>query len=107
TDAEALRLFTSLQQAFINLRTGRPSRLPPPVDDISSVVHPSAQPMIAQVLARAVVGSPQTVQAGLAAFIARTGADEVIVTAQIYDHAARVRSFEITAQSHQALREAA
>jgi luciferase family oxidoreductase group 1 len=107
TDAEARRLFTSLQQAFINLRTGRPSKLPPPMDDIEAVVHPSAHPMLAQVLARAVVGAPQTVQAGLAAFFARTGADEVIVTAQIYDHAARVRSFEITAEAHQALRAAA
>jgi luciferase family oxidoreductase group 1 len=107
TDGEARRLFTSLQQAFVNLRTGRPSKLPPPVDDIEAVVHPSAHPMLAQVLARAVVGAPQTVQAGLAAFVARTGADEVIVTAQIYDHAARVRSFEITAEAHQALRAAA
>ncbi len=107
TDAEALRLFTSLQQAFINLRTGHPSKLPPPVDDIEALVHPSAHPMLAQSLARAVVGSPQTVQKGLGAFIARTGADEVMVTAQIYDHAARVRSFEITAQSHEALRAAA
>jgi alkanesulfonate monooxygenase SsuD/methylene tetrahydromethanopterin reductase-like flavin-dependent oxidoreductase (luciferase family) len=54
-----------------------------------------------------VVGSPATVRNGLSAFIARTGADEIMVTAQIFDHKARVRSFEITAEIHQADRAAA
>ena len=107
TDAEALRLFTSLQQAFINLRTGRPGPLPPPVDDIERIIDPSAHGLLQQTLARSVVGSPSTVQAGLSAFLARTGADEIMVTAQIFDHKARVRSFEITADIHQADRAAA
>ena len=107
TDAEALRLFTSLQQAFINLRTGRPGLLPPPVDDIEGVIDPSAHGLLQQTLARSVVGSPSTVQAGLSAFVARTGADEIMVTAQIFDHKARVRSFEITADIHQTDRAAA
>ena len=107
SDTEALRLFTSLQQAFINLRTGRPGPLPPPVDDIESVVDPSAHSLLQQTLARSVVGSPATVRAGLSAFIARTGADEIMVTAQIFDHKARVRSFEITADIHETDRAAA
>ena len=107
TDAEALRLFTSLQQAFINLRTGRPGPLPPPVDDIEAMIDPSAHFLLQQTLSRSVVGSPQTVQKGLGAFIARTGADEIMVTAQIFDHQARVHSFEITAQMHQSERAAA
>jgi luciferase family oxidoreductase group 1 len=99
TDAAALRLFTSLQQAFVNLRAGRPGPLPPPVDDISALIEPAAHDLLRQTLARSVVGSPQTVKAGLEAFIARTGADEVMVTAQIFEHAARVRSFAITAEA--------
>jgi luciferase family oxidoreductase group 1 len=100
TDQAALRLFTSLQQAFINLRTGRPGPLPAPVDDIEAIIDPSAHSLLQQTLSRSVVGSPATVKAGLSAFIARTGADEIMVTAQIFDHAARVRSFEITAGVH-------
>ncbi len=100
TDQAAMRLFTSLQQAFINLRTGRPGPLPPPVDNIEAAIDPSASSLLQQTLARSVVGSPATVKAGLDAFIARTGADEIMVTAQIFDHAARVRSFEITAAVH-------
>jgi luciferase family oxidoreductase group 1 len=98
TDAEAERLFTSIQQAFLSLRTGRPGRLPPPVDDIAAVYAAAgAGPGLQEVLSRAVVGSPATVQAGLEAFIARHRPDEVIVTSQIFDHAARVRSYEILA----------
>jgi luciferase family oxidoreductase group 1 len=107
TDAEALRLFTSLQQAFVNLRTGRAGPLPSPVHDIEAVIHPSAHDLLRQTLARSVVGSPATVRSGLSAFIARTKADEVMITAQIFDHRARVRSFEITAQAHVAERVAA
>ena len=96
-DAEASRLFTSLQQAFVNLRRGRPGPLPPPVDDIEARLSPLERSMVAQSLSCAVVGSPETVRRGLAAFIARTGADEIMITAQIFDHAARLRSFEIAA----------
>jgi luciferase family oxidoreductase group 1 len=100
TDAEAKRLFTSIQQAFLNLRTGRPSKLPPPVDDIAErFAAVGLSPTMQGALATAVVGSPETVRRGLAEFEARYKPDEVIVTAQIYDHAARVRSFEILAEA--------
>jgi luciferase family oxidoreductase group 1 len=100
TDAEARRLQSSLQQAFINLRTGHPGPLPPPVDDMDARLDPAAKAMLAQSLRWAIAGSPETVERGLAAFTAHTGADELMVTAQIFDHQARLRSFEITAQAH-------
>lgn len=103
TDREAKRLQTSLQQAFIALRFGNPGPLPPPVDDIESRLDPMARSMINQMLSTAVVGSPQTVRADLEAFAARTGADELIITGSIYDHAARIRSFEIIAETRTAL----
>jgi luciferase family oxidoreductase group 1 len=100
TDAEAARLFTSLQQAFINLRRGRPGRLPPPVDRFGDTLDPAERRMLDSALAAAVVGSPETVARDLASFITRTGADELMITAQIFDHAARLRSLEITAEVH-------
>lgn len=107
TDAEAKLLFTSLQQAFVNLRTGRPGRLPPPVDGYDQTLEPMAKTMLGQALSCAVVGSPETVRQGIDAFVRRTGADELMVTAQIFDHAARVRSFEILAEAHKSLSQAA
>ncbi len=107
TDAEARLLFTSLQQAFVNLRSGRAGRLPPPVEGYDRDLDPAARAMLAQALSCAVVGSPETVKRGLEAFLARTGADELMVTAQVFDHAARVRSFEILADVHRELAQAA
>ena len=98
SDAEAARLFTSLQQAFVALRSGRPGPLPPPVDDLASRMDAGDRAMLQHSLSHAIVGAPATVKQGLADFQQRTGADELIVTAQIYDHAARLRSFEITAE---------
>ena len=97
TDAEARRLFSSLQQAFVNLRRGRPGKLPPPVDDFEAGLDRYGRAMLADALSCSVVGGPETVRDGLAAFVAATGADELMVTAQIFDHAARKRSFEILA----------
>jgi luciferase family oxidoreductase group 1 len=97
TDAEARRLFSSLQQAFLNLRRGRPGKLPPPVEDMDARLDPHGRAMLENSLACSVVGGPETVRRGLAEFIAATGADELMVTAQIHDHAARKRSFEILA----------
>jgi luciferase family oxidoreductase group 1 len=99
TDREAQTLFSSLQQAFIALRTGTPGKLRPPIEDFGEQMDPTAKGMLAQSFSTAVVGSPATVRTGLEAFIARTGADELMVTASIFDHAARVRSFEITANA--------
>ncbi len=100
TDAEARRLFSSLQQAFINLRSGRPGKLPPPVDDMDARIDPRARMMLDNALSCSVVGGPETVRRGVQAFIDDTGADELMVTAQIFDHAARKRSFEILASVH-------
>ncbi len=96
TDAEAKHLFTSLQQAFVNLRTGNPGQLPPPIDDMTAYfADPRIKAMLDSVLGLAQVGSPQTVKAGVEAFIVRYRPDELMVTGQIYDHAARLRSYEI------------
>jgi luciferase family oxidoreductase group 1 len=96
TDAEAKYLFTSLQQAFVNLRTGNPGPLPPPIADINSIFFdPRIEAMLKSVLSLAQVGSPETVKAGVEAFIAQHQPDELMVTGQIFDHAARLRSYEI------------
>ena len=99
TDAEARRLATSQQQAFARLRSGRPGKLPPPVDDIDAAITPMERATVDHALSCAVVGGPQTVRAGLQAFVAATGADELMVTAQIFDPAARLRSYEIAAEA--------
>ncbi len=98
SDREARRLFTSLQQQFVNLRRGRPGPLHPPVETTEGLWTAAEQAGVDHSLAYAVVGAPESVRRGLAAFIAQTGADELMVTAQIFAHAARVRSFEIVAE---------
>ncbi|MBO6717854.1 MAG: LLM class flavin-dependent oxidoreductase [Rhizobiaceae bacterium] len=103
SDAEAKRLFTSAQQAFMRLRRGMPGKLPPPVDDIEPLLDPASKAMLDHALAEAIVGSPETVRQGVSEFIARTGVDEIIATAQIYDHAARVKSYELLAGIRQEL----
>jgi luciferase family oxidoreductase group 1 len=107
TDAEARLLFTSQQQAFVNLRSGRAGRLPPPIEGYDRDLDGSARAMLGHALAEAVVGSPETVKRGVEAFIARTGADELMVTAQVFDHAARVRSYELLAETHKGMSAAA
>ena len=97
SDAEARRLFTSLQQAFINLRRGRPGPLPPPAENFVEQLLPHEKQMLDEMLSAAVVGTPEAVRAGITAFAARTGADELMITSQAFDHRARLRSFEIAA----------
>jgi luciferase family oxidoreductase group 1 len=97
TDDEARRLFSSLQQAFVNLRSGRPGKLPPPVEGYYDQLGAGERAMLDQALACSAVGAPATARAQLEAFVARTGADEVMVTGQIWDPAARIRSFELLA----------
>jgi luciferase family oxidoreductase group 1 len=97
TDAQARLLQSSLQQSFLNLRRGRPGPLPPPDPTFEASMSAPERALLDQALSCAVIGSPETVAKGLRAFAERTGADELILTAQIFDHAARLRSFEIIA----------
>jgi luciferase family oxidoreductase group 1 len=97
TDAEAHFRATSMQQAFINLRSGRPTRLKPPVEGYLESLSPPERSMLDSVLSCSAIGAPDTVAAQLKAFIERTGADELMITSQVFDHAARLRSYEITA----------
>ena len=100
TDAEARRLFTSAQQAFVNVVRGRRGRLPPPIDDIDAYWTADEKAQVSAMLERSFVGSRETVRAGLEEFSKQTAVDELIVAAAIYDHIARLRSYEILAQIH-------
>jgi alkanesulfonate monooxygenase SsuD/methylene tetrahydromethanopterin reductase-like flavin-dependent oxidoreductase (luciferase family) len=103
TDAEARRLFTSTQQSFCNMQRGRPGPLPPPIDDIEAYWSAEEKARVTHMFMYAVVGSPATVRDGLSRFIQMTGADEVMMAAGIYDHDARLKSFEIAADAMRAL----
>jgi luciferase family oxidoreductase group 1 len=95
TDAAARRLFTSVQQAFVTLRRGEPGPLPPPVDTMEGRWSPAERAMAEHALTYAMVGSPETVRRGIAEFVDRERPDEIMATAMIFDHAARLRSFEL------------
>ncbi|MBN7137554.1 hypothetical protein A7A76_22895 [Lysobacter enzymogenes] len=103
SSGEARRLFTTQQQAFVNLRRGRPGLIPPPIDDIEAFWTPLEKAGVAQALACAVVGDPGEVAAGIAAFVERHRPDELMVTANIFEHGARLRSFELAAQALRSL----
>ena len=103
TDEEAAFRATSMQQAFVNLRSGRPAQLPPPLEDYPNRVGPQERALLDSVLSCSAIGAPDTVRASLKAFIEHTGADELMITSQIFDHAARLRSYEITANLRTAL----
>ena len=98
TDAEARRLFTTVQQSFTNLRRGQPGPQPPPVDDVDAYWTPAEKLQASHVLTYSIVGSPETVREGLERFVSETQADELMVVSSIYDHAARVKSYEILAE---------
>ena len=97
TTAEATYRASSMQQAFINLRSGRPTPLPLPIEGFTDLIGPAEKALLAQVLSCSAVGDPDTVAASLKAFVERTGADELMLTSQIHDHGARLRSYEIAA----------
>jgi luciferase family oxidoreductase group 1 len=102
SDADARRLFTTQQQSFVNLRRGSPGLVPPPLasgEDIDAFCTPAEKAGVDRALACAVVGAPETVRAGIAAFVERHRPDELLLTANIFDHAARVRSFELAIQA--------
>jgi luciferase family oxidoreductase group 1 len=107
SDDEARFLFSSLQQSSLNNRIGRPGRVPPPVADFDARLDPYARKILDDALGCAIVGGRDTVRRGLEDFISRTGADELMVTANIFDHAKRRRSFEIVAEVHGAMKKTA
>jgi luciferase family oxidoreductase group 1 len=100
TDAEARRLFTSVQQSFTNLRRGTPGQIPPPIDDIDSYWTPQEKASASMTLLCSAVGSPETVERQLVNFIEVTQSDEIITTGHMYDHSSRLRSFELLAEIH-------
>jgi luciferase family oxidoreductase group 1 len=97
TDAEARRLFTSVQQSFTNMFRGTRGKLAPPIENIETYWSPAEKAQASAMLACSFVGSAGTVRRELAAFVAETGADELMVAGAIYDHTARLRSYEILA----------
>lgn len=103
TDAEAKRLFTSLQQQFLNLVRGTPGQVPPPVDMMEGRWSLTEQTQLERMTSVSAIGSPQTVRERLTNLLTETDADEIIATAQIYDHQARLRSFEILAEVRDSL----
>jgi luciferase family oxidoreductase group 1 len=104
TDAEAKRLFTSLQQVFLNLIRGWPKQLPPPVDDIDALWNPVEATQVARMTRCSAVGEPDTFRQQIEGLLNDTGADELIATAHIHDQQARLHSFEIAADVFKNLR---
>lgn len=104
SDQEARRLFSSLQQVFLNLIRGWPKQLPPPVDDIDDLWNPVEAAQVERMTRVSAVGGPETFRAQMEYLLNETGADEVIATAHIHDQRARLRSFEIAARVFQELR---
>jgi len=97
TDEEAAFLATSQQQSIVNLRTGRPGPIPPPQAGYLERLPPELRALIANFTSSAVVGSPETVRAGVRAFAARTRADELMIACSTFDPEARLRSYEMLA----------
>jgi luciferase family oxidoreductase group 1 len=96
---EAGLLATSVQQAFVNLRSGKAGKLPPPVPGYADTLPPQARAMLDQVLTCSAIGDGATVKERIESFVELTGADELMITSQIYDHRARLRSYEIVAEA--------
>jgi luciferase family oxidoreductase group 1 len=97
TDDEARYLKSSAQQSLLNLRRGHPSRLPPPVAHFENRLTAPERALLDSAHACSVTGAPEMVRQGLSAFMAQTGADEIMVSSHIFNHAARLRSYEIVA----------
>jgi luciferase family oxidoreductase group 1 len=95
TDAEAELLATSVQQAFVALRTGTPGQLPPPIPGYADTLPLEARAILRSVLSCSAIGSPETARRQVQDFVDRTRPDELMVTAQVYDHQARLRSYEL------------
>lgn len=95
TDEEAELLATSVQQAFVSLRTGHPIQLPPPSPGFADELPLETRAILRSVLSASAIGSPETARRQLDEFVERTKPDELMVTSQVYDHAARLRSYEL------------
>ena len=103
SDAAARRLFTSLQQSFVKLRRGTPGKLAPPVEDIASWASPMELAQLNHSLMYSFVGAPDTVARNVQSFLKMTQADELIVSGHIFDHAARLHSYELAARIRDSL----
>ncbi len=103
TDEEARHLFTTLQQNVVRMRRNTRGQLPPPITDMNEFCEPYERAAADQALQVSVVGSLETVKKGMRHWLDTTGADEIICTGQIFDHQARLKSFEIAAQAAQSL----
>jgi luciferase family oxidoreductase group 1 len=99
TDAEARRLATTQQMSFTNIFRGARGLSQPPIDDIESYWSPLEKAQAQRMLARSIYGSVATVRAGIEALVAETGADELIVVSDVYEHQERLRSFELIAEA--------
>ena len=102
SDDEARRLATTQQMSFTNIFRGNRGLSQPPIDDIEKYWLPAEKQQAMRMLARSIVGSPRTVGAGIEALVAETGADELMIVSDVYDHAARLRSFELIAEAAKA-----
>ena len=103
TDEEARRLFTSVQQRFVDMMRNQRGQLSPPIDDIENYWTPMEKAQVSRMLVCSFVGSKETVQRELQRFVEQTGADELMAAAAIFDPAARLRSYEILAEIGPAL----
>ena len=99
TDAEAIRLATTQQMSFADMFRGARGLSKPPIDDIETYWSPMERAQAKGMLARSIIGSPATVKAGLEALVKETGADELILVSEVYDHSARLRSVERIAEA--------
>jgi len=100
-EAEARRLFTTQQQSFVRLRRGQPGLIPPPVDDIEAFWTPQEKAGVEQALACTVLGDVDGVRRGIGQFVERHRPDELLITANVFDHAARLRSYAIAARARE------
>src|SRR5687767_14490198 len=98
TDEEAQRLFTTVQQSFTNLLRGSPGQLQPPIDNIEGYWTPAEKHQASRMLQHSIVGSAETVCTDLESFVNLTNANELMVVCSLYNHAARIRSYEIVAE---------
>jgi luciferase family oxidoreductase group 1 len=103
TDAEAKRLWTTQQMSFTNMFRGTRGLSAPPIDDIETYWSPAEKMQAMGMLRRSIIGSPETVSAGMKALIAETGADELMIVSDVYDHPTRLRSYELIAKAHAGL----